>query len=63
MEISKSLKTPHGTVVFQGELNQEELDLVLQVGLNALLEQGVIPFQVMDEHDVAQMVPGTETKN
>ena len=44
MLVNKSLETPQGTVVFEGELEQRELDLVLQVGLNFLLQLGALPI-------------------
>lgn len=44
MLVNKSLETPQGTVKFEGELEQNELDLVLRVGLNYLLARGAIPL-------------------
>ena len=44
MLINKSLECENGSVKFEGELSPEELDLVLQMGLNALLARGAIPF-------------------
>jgi hypothetical protein len=50
--INKSIETEEGTVKFEGELEQAELDLVLQVGLNFLLQQGALPFTTkMDVDD------------
>lgn len=51
MLINKTLETPQGTVVFEGELEQAELDLVIKIGLNYLLQQGTLPFTLSeDEH-------------
>ena len=44
MLVNKSIETPEGTVKFEGELEQNELDFVLKVGLNYLLTNGAIPF-------------------
>lgn len=44
MLINKTIETEQGTVKFEGELESQELDLVLQVGLNFLLQQGALPF-------------------
>lgn len=44
MLVSKSIETPQGTVKFEGELEQKELDFVLKVGLNVLLQRGAIPM-------------------
>lgn len=49
MEINKTFKTSEGTVKFQGELTQEEADFVIQVGLNWLMQQGALPFQMFEE--------------
>jgi ABC-type proline/glycine betaine transport system ATPase subunit len=48
MLINKSIETEEGTVKFEGELEPKELDLVLQVGLNYLLQQGALPFTLDD---------------
>ena len=44
MLVNKSIETPEGTVKFEGELEQNELDFILKIGLNMLLTQGAIPF-------------------
>lgn len=58
MEVRKVLKTSKGVVTFEGELTQEEHDFVITVGLNTLMEQGAIPFQVADEtEDFINIIP------
>jgi hypothetical protein len=42
--INKTIELENGKVEFKGELSQEELDLVLTMGLNMLLSKGAIPF-------------------
>lgn len=42
MKIEKSLETELGKVEFKGELSAEELDYVLQIGLNTLLVMGAL---------------------
>jgi hypothetical protein len=44
MLVNKSIETANGTVKFEGELEQNELDFVLKIGLNYLLTNGAIPF-------------------
>lgn len=46
MLVNQSLETSEGTVQFTGTLEKEELDFVLQVGLNYLLQNGALPFVV-----------------
>lgn len=42
MKVDKVFETPEGTVRFQAELTQKELDAVVTVGLNYLLQVGAI---------------------
>lgn len=48
MFVNSLLKTEEGTYHFQGELSQEEVDVVMQAGLNYLLQAGAIPFSMQD---------------
>ncbi len=48
MHVSKAIETPEGTVVFEGELDSEEVDFVLRLGLNFLLQQGALPLITKD---------------
>lgn len=58
MEIKKSIKTKDGTVMFKGELSPEEHDFVLSVGLNTLIEQGVIALHSAEEELSLDDIPG-----
>ena len=40
MKIDKTIDLPTGTIVFQGELNEEELDNVITMGLVFLYLRG-----------------------
>lgn len=64
MEIRKTIKTPQGTVMFEGELSQEELDFVITVGLNELFQNGALPFHhLSEEKDAGTInVQNTTTK-
>ena len=49
MQINQSIETENGTVKFQGEIEGAELDLVLQLGLHALVVRGILtPHPVTD---------------
>lgn len=52
MLINKTIETEEGTVKFEGELEQEELDLVIKLGLNFLLQQGCLPFTTKNDVDI-----------
>ena len=58
MEIKKVLKTKEGNVTFKGSLSPEEHEFVLAVGLNTLMENGAIPFQVAEEEELVDYIPG-----
>lgn len=58
MEIKKVLKTKDGNVTFKGSLSPEEHEFVLAVGLNTLMENGAIPFQVGEGDELADFIPG-----
>jgi hypothetical protein len=57
VQVNKSLETAEGTVVFEGTLEPLELDLILQVGLNYLLQEGALPFTHKDN-----VVEGSDLK-
>ena len=44
MLINKTIETQNGTVEFKGNLLDEELDFVIEVGLNVILAQGATNF-------------------
>ena len=48
MLVNKSIETDKGTVKFEGELEQAELDFVLQMGLNSLLKMGAISVTLQE---------------
>jgi hypothetical protein len=58
MEIKKVLKTKDGNVTFKGSLSPEEHEFVLAVGLNTLMENGAIPFQVGEADELADFILG-----
>lgn len=59
---------PDGSVVFQGHLEGAELKLVLEVGIQTMLERGIsMPFLVNDEEegepfDFARVMPNPGTE-
>ena len=60
MKISKTIETPDGGIQFEGELNSDELDVILSVGLNYLYQQGAIPFKVLPEKAAINFVEGSQ---
>lgn len=60
MLVNKSIETENGTVRFEGELEQQELDFVLKIGLNTLLKMGAIPFTA--KHEESEIAVPAEGK-
>ena len=56
MLVNKSVETPEGTIKFEGELEQNELDFILKIGLNTLLKAGAIPFTVAAKSATDELV-------
>jgi hypothetical protein len=49
MYVKKIIQTEEGAIKFEGELTQEEADLVVECGLNWLLREGALPL--LEEED------------
>lgn len=61
MKIKKVIETPEGEFTFEGNINEAELDLIVEAGVNFLLQQGVIPFKAFrKESDKASYVSPQE---
>lgn len=58
MIVNKTVELPGGSVRFEGELDQTELDYVLSVGLSLLLLKGAMPYVVEEDAD-AILAPNT----
>ena len=62
MEIRKVIKTSKGDFTFEGNLSQEELDIVVTVGIGVLLEQGAMPILGLEEGEECRLqMPNGET--
>lgn len=51
MKIDKCVEIPDGTLQFKGELSAQELDTVIQYGLNTLFALGIIKPSLEAEED------------
>lgn len=60
MKISKVVETDMGTARFEGELSAEELDYVIQAGLNTLLVMGAIKTKVVVQESDEEIPEGTQ---
>jgi hypothetical protein len=50
MNVNHIVEKPDGSVVFQGVLEGKELAFVIERGLDALIEAGVVPFVSTKTH-------------
>lgn len=48
MQVKKIVEREDGSVVFQGVLEGSELAFVIEMGLEALIQAGAIPFVGLD---------------
>lgn len=60
MNVSQVLELPSGEVKFQGTLEGPELAIVLEAGLNILLQEGAIPFLSTEQLGVKNVVDAPE---
>lgn len=58
MQIQKIIETPEGAVEVQANLSPEQVQFLLEVGLNVVLAKGAKPFLTPEEFDPHQFVPG-----
>lgn len=63
MKIKKVLETEESTYNIDCEFNEEEINSIIEIGLNVLLAHGALPFQETDEEDVYDVVPPSELLN
>lgn len=56
MELKKTLEIDGDTVEFTGTLTGEELQAVLEVGLNILFRNGALPFQIEKNNNKASIM-------
>lgn len=55
MEVKHVIEKENGQVVFQGILEGKELAFVIEMGLDALIEAGHIPFVSLENYNVADL--------
>jgi len=60
MQINHTVELPDGSVKFQGTLEGPELAIVIEAGLNLLLQEGAIPFLSKDSYGTMNVVEPSE---
>lgn len=62
MQIKVKTEDVDGNITFDGTLNQQEVELVLNVGINFLLANGAMPlFTGKTDEELGIVSPTTET--
>lgn len=59
MQIKKLIKTKEGTFLYEAEISQEEHEVIFDVGLNAMLAAGALPF-INTQIDVLPLPQGIQ---
>jgi hypothetical protein len=49
MQVRHLVEKEDGTAVFQGVLNERELQFVVEIGLETLIREGMVPFTSTNE--------------
>lgn len=63
MKIYVETEDADGNIVFKGTLNKQEVELVLNVGINFLMANGAMPlFTGKDDEELAIVAPSTNTQ-
>lgn len=57
MDFSFEEEGPDGTIKFSGSLDKMEIDWLLRYALVNLLHKGALPFQVINDKEVASYAP------
>jgi hypothetical protein len=56
MQLKRRIETPDGTFEVDATFTKEEMDVIVDVGLNTMLQAGAIPFQT-NERGVHVVIP------
>lgn len=55
MKIQKTMETPDGTYSFEGEITQQEHDVLVEAGFRLLFGLGLLPFAMTKLEDQEEM--------
>ena len=61
MQINSVVETPEGAVEVSANLSPEQVQFLLEVGLNVVLAKGAKPFVQSSDFTSDQLHPGPET--
>jgi hypothetical protein len=52
MFVKHVVEKEDGTVIFQGVLEGNELSFVIEMGMDAIIKAGAVPFASTENHDI-----------
>ena len=61
MRIKKTIETENGAVEIHAELNPDQVQFLLEVGLNVVMAKGVRPFVAPGEKAIHDLHPSSDT--
>ena len=63
MQVNKVIELPEGALEVNANLSNEEVQMIMEVGLNVLLAHGTVPFLTGKTKQVHQFAPGSSEIN
>lgn len=64
MKVNKKIQNEDGTFIVDCTFNEEEMDSIIEIGLNVLLAHGALPFQQNDdEEDTYNVIPPSQLEH
>jgi hypothetical protein len=56
VQVKKLIKLETGTYLVEGDFSEAEMEVIVEAGLNLLLETGALPFTEGEEEDEPYLV-------
>jgi hypothetical protein len=60
MKIQKAIELSDGAYEVKANFSVEEMEVIIEVGINALLQQGALPFKALN--NLADFAPVSDTE-
>lgn len=57
MELKKVVRTPEGVFIVEGKFSAEEMEVIIDAGLNTLISHGALPFVALDAEQTYKVIP------
>jgi hypothetical protein len=57
VNLKKIVQTDAGVFIVEGEFSPEEMEVIIDAGLNTLIKHGALPFIALDAQDTYKVIP------